>query len=150
MVDSNLHNPGHAGILRRAAAGFYDWMLVIALMMTVSLFFVAPSGEAITAGNRGYQILLVAIIGLFFVGFWAYRGQTPGMRAWHLQLENSHGGHASPKQCVQRLLYAAVALIPLAAGYWWQRFDRDDLSWHDRWSRTRIRRIKPAKARRSE
>jgi len=147
MVGRKLHNPGRAGILRRAAAGFYDWMLVIALMMTVSLFFVAPNNEAIAAGNRGYQTLLVSIIGMYFVGFWAYRGQTLGMRAWHLRLENTRGGTASKKQCILRLVYALVGLLPLAMGFWWQQFDRDGLSWHDRWSHTRIRRVMPDKAR---
>ena len=67
MVTPNVHNAAPAGVLRRLAAALYDWLLVIAVMMMISLLFVAPTGEAIDPGNRIYQLLLLTIVISFFV-----------------------------------------------------------------------------------
>ena len=144
MVARNLHNDKSAGLLRRLMAAFYDWLLVIALMMLVSFPFVAPSGEAVAAGNRMYQLLLFAVAGGFFVGFWSYGGQTPGMRAWKLRLTSHDGGIVTPGQAARRFVCAAISLAPAGLGFWWQWLDHDGLTWHDRWTDTRITRITPA------
>lgn len=143
MAISDLHNDKPAGLLRRMMAACYDWLLVIALMMLVSYPFVAPSGEAVAAGNRIYQLVLFAVAAGFFIGFWTYGGQTPGMRAWQLRLTGHAGEKVSFGKAIRRFACAAISLAPAALGFWWQWLDRDGLSWHDRWSDTRIRRIAP-------
>ena len=107
-------------------------------MIMISLLLVAPTGEAIDPGNWIYQLLLVAIAISFFAGFWRYRGQTPGMRAWRLHLTQVNGGPVSPTQALRRFGAAIVAAIPFGLGFWWQWFDGDGLSWPDRWSDTRL------------
>ena len=140
MVTGNLHNPEPVNLLRRLAAAVYDWLLVIALMMAASFFFVAPSGEPVAAGNRIYQLVLLGVAISFFVGFWSYGGQTPGMRAWKLRITGSDGSHLSISQALSRFVYAAVSFALLGIGFWWQWLDRDGLCWHDRWSDTRLGR----------
>ena len=70
MAQPNLHNQPIAGCLRRLIAGVYDWLLVIALMMLLSVPFVALLDDAIQPGNNLYRGALFVIALVFFSGFW--------------------------------------------------------------------------------
>jgi uncharacterized RDD family membrane protein YckC len=37
-----------------------------------------------------------------------------------------------------RFLAAIVSWLPFGLGFWWQLWDRDGLTWHDRLSSTRL------------
>jgi uncharacterized RDD family membrane protein YckC len=131
-----------AGLLRRLAACVYDWMLVLAIMMVASVPVVASLDDAIGPGNPYYQISLLGIAVVFFAGFWSYNGQTPGMRAWRLRVVHKDG--RSPPhlgQCLMRFLYAGISVLGAGCGFWWMLFDAHHLTWHDRWSGTRIQRL---------
>jgi uncharacterized RDD family membrane protein YckC len=143
MVKMGLHNFEIAGLLRRLAAACYDWLLVIAVLMLLSVPFVAPTDSAIEPGQLWYQLFLLAAIWAYFVGFWVRRGQTPGMRAWRLYLDDQAGGRITVKQGTLRLIAAALSLATLGAGFLWQLIDRDKLTWHDRISATRLRYQQP-------
>jgi uncharacterized RDD family membrane protein YckC len=120
-------------------AALYDWLLVLSLMMLTSVPLVAPSNEAITPGNPLYRLALVALAATFFAGFWSRTGQTLGMRAWRLQLTRTDGSAVSFSQGLLRFACACVAAAPAGLGFVWVLFSKDDLSWHDRWSDTRLR-----------
>lgn len=132
-------------MLRRFGAMLYDLLIVIALLMILTaLFLPLTGGEAITAARFGaleyvYRSVLLLVIVLFFGGFWTRRGQTLGMAAWRLKVEREDGGPITWTQALQRLAGAAVSLAALGLGYFWIWIDRDRLTWHDRWSRTRVR-----------
>lgn len=134
----DLHNYQKAGFLRRLMAGIYDWLLVIGLMMILSVPVVALLDDAIRPGHWAYRVALVLIATGFFTGFWSYGGQTLGMKAWRLQIVSLDGSRVAPAMALQRFLYAWVAAIPAGLGFLWLLWDRDQLSWHDRWSRTTI------------
>ena len=86
-----------------------------------------------------FQLYLLAVIIAFFCYFWLKNGgQTLGMQAWRLQLQDHSGAAVTLKQCLLRFFSAALSLLPLGAGYWWIWLDKDRLSWHDRWSKTRV------------
>ena len=138
MARMELHNLQLAGLFRRVAAGLYDWLLVLAVLMLLSVPFVAPTDSAIEPGQLWYQLFLLAVIWAFFVGFWVTRGQTPGMRAWRLHVSDPAGSRITLTQGTLRLGAAALSLLPLGAGFWWQLLDRDGLAWHDRISATRL------------
>ncbi|MEC9376374.1 MAG: RDD family protein [Pseudomonadota bacterium] len=138
MAFKKSKNIRSSGLIRRLAAGLYDWMLIIALMIVVSLIFVIKTGDVIDPKNWLYRSILLSIIVLFFVGFWSYRGQTPGMLAWRLQISNISGDAVSIQSSIKRLLAATLGVIALGIGHWWQLFDRDELSLLDRYSDTRI------------
>jgi uncharacterized RDD family membrane protein YckC len=134
----------NAGVLRRLGAMFYDFLLVIALMMVVTAALLPlTGGEAITserygAWELGYQLLLLVILILFFGVFWTRRGQTLGMAAWRLKVEREDGSLLSWSDAIKRLGAAAVSLMLAFAGYWWIWIDRDRLAWPDRWTGTRV------------
>lgn len=133
-----------AGVLRRLGAMFYDLLLVIALMMAVTAVLLPlTGGEAITSDRFGaweyaYQLLLLAVVILFFGVFWTRRGQTLGMTAWRLRLQRVDGGLLSWADVFKRLGAAAVGLCLAGVGYWWIWIDRERLAWPDRWTGTRV------------
>ncbi len=125
---------------RRFGAIIYDGILVLALMMLGTLPFVAVrGGEPVNPGNLLHQLTMLAIAYLFFAGFWSIYGRTLGMQSWRLQLETSAGSKPGIGQATLRFFAAVVSWLPLGLGFWWQLWDKDGLTWHDRWSGTRLR-----------
>jgi uncharacterized RDD family membrane protein YckC len=129
-----------ASIFRRFGAILYDTLLVIALMILGTLPFVAVrGGEPVDPGDLPYQLTLIAIAYLFFVGFWSGYGRTLGMQSWRLRIESPDGGKPSLSVASLRFFAAIISWLPAGLGFWWQLWDRDGLTWHDRISGTRLR-----------
>lgn len=142
-----------ASPVKRLAAMTYDSFLLFGVLFAAtlipSLIFDTATPATIENGDvvnelspllSGwiFQVYLLLISILFFCWFWLRNQQTLGMQAWRLKVETLSGQPISFKQCLQRLLGAVVSIACLGAGYWWIWADKDSLSWHDRWSKTRI------------
>jgi uncharacterized RDD family membrane protein YckC len=125
--------------MRRLAAAAYDLLLVAGILMLSSFAVViARGGQAVPGGSIAYQLFLLAQTGAFFSGFWASRGQTLGMRAWHIRLETTAGTPLPLALAALRFILALVSLAPLGLGFWWALLDPQKRTWHDRLSGTRI------------
>ncbi len=125
--------------MRRLAAAVYDGLLLGGLLMLTSLFFVmARDGEPVPPGNLGYQLSLLVIVALFFIGFWVRSGQTLGMQAWRLRIQTPAGDLLTWHQALLRFATALLAWLPFGLGLLWLIFDRDKLAWHDRLSNSRV------------
>jgi len=132
-----MHN---ASLARRLGAMLYDSLLVLALMFLVTLPFIAiRGGEPVESGEGPYRIALLVMVYLFFVGFWSMHGRTLGMQSWRMQLETVDGKKPGIARASLRFFAAVLSLIPLGLGFWWQIWDKDSLTWHDRLSGTRLR-----------
>lgn len=131
---------GNTGLLRRVAAMLYDTLLVVALLFFATLPFIALNrGEAVeTTGNLFYRAALLLVIYLFFVGYWTKRGRTLGMQSWELVIENDEGQLPSLRQASIRFFAAMLSWLPFGLGFFWQLWDPERLTWHDRLSGTRI------------
>lgn len=130
----------NASLPRRLGAILYDQLLVLALMFLGTLPFVAQQdGHPVPSGNVVYQLVLLVILWLFFAGFWSGYGRTLGMQSWGLRIETIDGGRPGFGRSSGRFFAAIVSLLPAGLGFWWQFFDSEQLSWHDRLSGTRIR-----------
>lgn len=142
-----------AGPVKRLAAMVYDGLLLFGVLFTATLIpsLLLDSSPAKKLENNDvvhelsplmtglpFQLYLLAVTALFFCWFWRSTGQTLGMQAWRLKIEDSEGNKPSIAQCLVRLLTANISLLCFGAGYWWIWFDKEGLSWHDRWSNTRI------------
>lgn len=159
-----------AGTLRRLAAGAYDALLLLAtLMITTALLQAFTGGEAIVRANVGdawenaYRVVLMLLVVAYFWVAWTRRGQTLGMKSWHLRVERADGGAMRTADVLRRLacaapLYllaivgtllfmthelgpvgAAGCFVPLVASYALLWTGRGTL--HDRLSRTRVVRV---------
>lgn len=127
-------------LIRRVAAMLYDGLLILALLFLSTLPFIAVrGGEPVEANeNLLYQLILILVIYGFFVGFWTRSGRTLGMQSWRLQLETFAGGRPSLGTATLRFFAAILSWLPFGLGFFWQLWDKDKLTWHDRISKTRI------------
>jgi uncharacterized RDD family membrane protein YckC len=108
------------GKLRYLAAVLYDAILVTAIWFVGTLFaLVLNKGQAFTAGNVLYQFYLFGLAALFYIGFWVKRGQTAGMLAWKLKIQQNNGKPLTWQLATQRLLWAAFSWFALGLAYWW-------------------------------
>lgn len=118
----------------------YDGLLVLALLMLVTVPFVAVrGGEPVEPGNLAYRLVMLATAWLFFAGFWSRSGRTLGMQSWRLRLEAVSGERPGFASASIRFFAAILSALPFGLGFWWQIWDREGLSWHDRLSGTRLR-----------
>lgn len=118
----------------------YDALLVLALLFMTTLPFIAlRGGEPVEPDeNFIYQGTLVLVIYVFFVGFWTRNGRTLGMQSWRLQLESIDGQRPTLAASTVRFFAAILSWLPLGLGFLWQLWDKDQLTWHDRISKTHI------------
>ncbi|HZF27477.1 MAG TPA: RDD family protein [Steroidobacteraceae bacterium] len=133
-----------AGLLRRFAAIFYDLLLIIAVLMTVTwLLLPLTRGEAITRETVGafeylYRALLLALVVAYFGFSWTRSGETVGMLAWKIRVVRRDGSALRWRDVLLRLAAAMLSWLPAGLGYFWMLVDRDRLTWHDRLSETRV------------
>ena len=115
-----------AGLMRRLAAWLYDLLVVISLMMVAGFIYFLLTIFALKLGwlslgehedvaalinaSHWYQLGLVAVAIFFYCWFWRTSGQTIGMRAWRLRVQNTDGRRLRLAQCIIR---AASALLGL-------------------------------------
>lgn len=144
-----------AGLIKRFAAMVYDSLLLMAVAMAYGAAFLAIKyslfhpplqvGERAVMGTGGFLGLLLTLE-VFFWFFWCRGGQTLGMRAWRLQIQQPNGRTPTLKQAVVRGLVAPLSFVPLGLGFWWSLGDKEKRTWHDTASGTRMVVLpKPAK-----
>ncbi len=133
-----------AGFLRRAAALFYDALLLAALLVAfTAVALMATHGRAMLPENVGawayvYRSGLGCIIAGYFIVNWTRSGQTLGMRAWHLHAVDEHGRQLKIGAAALRFVCAVACWLPAALGVLWLYVDPQHLALHDRLSRTRL------------
>lgn len=139
-----------APLLRRLAAMLYDGLLCIALVLVVTGIYTGLHQLLIQAGLLGSDryarmleentavnhdplltILLVLSLWGFFGFFWRRRGQTLGMQAWRIRIQNEDGSAITWLQAFMRILAGILSWSLLGLGYLWQLVNRDRRSWTD-------------------
>ena len=138
----------HCSLPRRLGAIFYDTLLVASVLLVASLIALPllgdhPSRPAMLL----FRIFLVLNAFGFFAWFWTHGGQTLGMRVWRIRLQSRGGGPISLWQALLRFLIAIVSWLPLGLGFFWSLFDREKLTWHDRYSMSELVVIPKGQAR---
>ena len=143
-----------AGFMRRFASWIYDVLLACAVYMVAGamgflifyLFayygFVDMNGHQhlidVQQSSLLYSVLIyswsMAWVGYFFVFFWAKSGQTLGMKAWRLRVQNNDGSLLSKKQGVLRLMPTLFGI-----GNFWLFFNwKNKLSLQDKLTNTEV------------
>jgi uncharacterized RDD family membrane protein YckC len=139
---SRVNEP--AGLLRRLGALLYDSLLLAAvLMLATGLMLLATGGEAIRSDTHPilewvYRLMLVALTVGFFGLFWTRSGQTLGMAAWRIKVVREDGHLPGWRDTALRIGAALLSWLPAGLGYFWMLVDREQRTWHDRLSRTKV------------
>ncbi len=131
-----------AELWRRLAAIVYDSIIVLAIWFIVGFIVLTAFGidqvqvqdERVVLGSFYRFTLFASMLGsayLFFAWFWTHSGQTIGMQAWKIRIQNSDGSSISWKQSLIRCVTAPPALICLGAGYFLMLFNPERLTLPD-------------------
>jgi uncharacterized RDD family membrane protein YckC len=142
MTPQNIPNLPRCGLMRRLAAILYDGMLLLALLFFVSglhLAIVGRGEDASSTPDLIRSIFVVLSAFGFFAWFWLHGGQTLGMRAWRIRLQSRRGGgRITLWQALLRFLVAIVSWLAFGVGFFWSLFDKEKLTWHDRYSMSEL------------
>ena len=91
---------------------------------------ISPEGASLVAL---YCLVLALLWSIYFVGFTAACGQTPGKRMMGLYVVDESGtpvdwGTAS----VRFFIGYPISLLPLGLGCYWALVDKNNQAWHDK------------------
>mgnify|MGYP001620204235 FL=1 len=146
---NHLPNTDRPTLPRRLAAIAYDWLLLLALFLLLGFVYVPLVGGITQSliARLGFQLLLLAVIWLFFCWFWTHGGQTLGMRAWRLRVVTRNGDPIGWRQANLRFLAGFLSFLCAGLGFGWAAIDRDRRAWHDYLSHTDLILLPKANAR---
>lgn len=139
-----------AGIVRRLAAMFYDFLLVVSLVIVVAGLYQQVVLRLIYGSEKLTQLseagmldrdpvlasILIICIFAFFAKFWTHNGQTLGMQVWGIRVQNADGSAIDLWQALLRFVIGIISWLPLGLGYWWCIFSKNRSCWHDNYSET--------------
>ena len=148
MSASPLFPTVPAALWRRLAAIIYDSFLIFAIWIIVGFIVLSAFGITEARTIEGSAIVLEPLYKntlfaammlsayLFFGWFWTHSGQTLGMQAWRIKIQNADGSAISWLQTLQRCISAPLALGLAGIGYLWMLFDAEKHTWPDLFSRS--------------
>ena len=134
----------YAGFWVRTAAFVVDGCLLAIVMFVLLVPFNVPLLVTREIGGTTYfelhptsGTLNTVLSALFFVGFWARFGQTPGMMLFNLRVLRAEDGKPIDVViAIVRYLGLLVSIAVLLIGVIWVAFDRHKQGWHDKIVRT--------------
>lgn len=133
-----------ASLWRRLAALAYDSLVVLALYILLGfvingLYYASHSGQFVGELPRPVAFSLLFCVCFFYYSHsWRKGGQTIGMKAWRLKLVNLEKKPIQLSQCMLRTGIGLFSLVIFGLGFFWALFDKDERSWHDMASLTRV------------
>jgi uncharacterized RDD family membrane protein YckC len=129
-----------APLSRRLLAGTID-ALVVATALAIFGYLLLRLNGPIGPLKLVLQIaaILLAILWpAYQYAFLVFTGSTPGLRLARLGIANFDGTPASRKLRRWRVLASLLSWVSLGLGYAWCFLDEDQLSWHDRITKTHL------------
>lgn len=134
-----------ATLNRRVLAALADAAVVataFTLFGYIALRVVGISMPASSLPPRMAMGLAAAMLVVFWAAyqyaFLVFCGKTPGLLATRLEIRRFEGAPASRNLRRWRALASLLSLASLGLGYAWCFMDEDQLSWHDRITRTHL------------
>ena len=119
-------------LFRRFAAIFYDSLLLVSILFFATLIMITfTDGNAISSDNIPYKIYLLSLCYLYFSWQWIHGGQTLGMRAWKIRLQQFNGRGITWKTATMRFISAIFSIMLFGAGFFWSLIDDQKLALHD-------------------
>lgn len=131
--------PDHCGFFRHIAIMVYDAAVVVSLLMlaTVLAMFSGFGGRT-AMRDPVFTLYLLMIWYLYLSWCWHTGGMTIGMRAWRVRIEDTNGNRPGWSTTFVRFVISLVSAALLGTGFIWSLFDRQNRSWHDIASNTRL------------
>ena len=131
-----------AGFLKRILALVYDSLLIAAIVLVLSLLLVLVNGGYPESGSfvSFIQFFILVFTGpIFYSYFWIVnKGQTTGMQAWRIKLVTTDETELNINKTMLRCLISTISFACLGLGYLWILYHKDDLSWSDILTKTKV------------
>ena len=139
-----LKNYPTAPLSRRLLAMTYDGLVLIAMYIIFGGVLVTVASKAL-----GYEefvrltpaqaaSLFYIICFLYYMHSWRKGGQTIGMKAWRLYVITQDNSPIRLSHCILRSGTGLFSLLILGLGYFWMLFDKQQRTWHDIASLTKV------------
>jgi uncharacterized RDD family membrane protein YckC len=80
---------------------------------------------------------IASLVGYYYI-CWRKQGQTMGMKAWRLRLQQIDGDLASPAQCLKRCFFACLSLAVFGLGYLYCLIPSKKDCAHDIFTQTKV------------
>jgi uncharacterized RDD family membrane protein YckC len=126
---------------RRLMATMIDVALIMGVVCALAAFTASKLHQL--PGMKASELTAlaaVAVIGVLYEClFLLYAKCTPGMRYAELSLCTFDDEYPTREQMKSRLVSMLLSLLPMGLGMLWAIFDEDNMTWHDRHSRTYLR-----------
>jgi len=136
-ADVHLAPIGH-----RLMAVLVDGALITAAFVVLAMVAAAgagtlPASKAVALGAASIFLLLGMVYQMLFL---LLAEATPGMKYAGISLCTFDGRVPTPPELRSRLGALLLSIAPICLGVAWALFDEDHLCWHDRLSRTYLRK----------
>ena len=140
-----FHPVPYAGVATRAVALAVDSVIVQGTLLVVAAMgsLIAQLVGGVHLGTVGTAVAAsawVLITATYFVAFWTVDGQTPGMRAMHLEV-TTKGGYETPHlgRSIIRVIGLALCILTCFLGFLPVLFDNQRRGLHDMLAGTVVR-----------
>ncbi|MGA2571080.1 MAG: RDD family protein [Terracidiphilus sp.] len=127
---------------RRLLAHVVDASLIVAAFLGAATAVGAHAGSlpGPRAAALGSAIALLIIGAAYQILFVTLTGETPGMRYAGIGFSTFSGDRPNNAQLCGRLMALLLSAAPVGLGLAWALFDEGGLTWHDRLSKTYLRK----------
>ena len=127
---------------RRLLAMMVDWTVAAGALVGTAVLGATRVGElpGLRAAVLGTALALVALGAAYYAVFLGVCRATPGMWYAGIELRTFGGERTTRGRRCRRLLSVLLSVLPLGLGFAWSLFDEGRLTWHDRLSKTYLRK----------
>jgi uncharacterized RDD family membrane protein YckC len=131
-----------ASMSLRLMAGVVDAALIAGTLLAAAMVALNNTQDlpSLMEIESSGAVSLVVIAALYLVFFFTLGRRTPGMMYAHVSLCTFKDESPTRVQRWSRLGALLLSLLPVGLGLVWAVFDNQHLTWHDRLSRTYLRR----------
>jgi uncharacterized RDD family membrane protein YckC len=137
--------PIYTGAVSRLVALAIDAGVVYGSLLLISAAL-ALLVSTLSSGDEQAGTVVIAlgafvwalIAAAYLILFWSGAGRTPGMAFLGLRMLSPTGEEVSPRQAFRRLIWSAIAALPLGLGFWGILFEERRCGWPDRHADTRV------------
>jgi uncharacterized RDD family membrane protein YckC len=133
----------YGGFWVRTVAYILDFIVILVITGALSVFtlgggtFVTTTNAGVVSINYTASALSTLVTLVYFVGFWGWRSQTPGMIPFNMRIVMADDG-SKPDWVRMLLRYVGliISFVVLLLGVLWVGFDRRKQGWHDKMAGT--------------
>jgi uncharacterized RDD family membrane protein YckC len=131
----------YISLWRRIASIIYDFVLIFAILMIMSIPFFSFNIEDSFTLKITMQIYYYLIIQYFFVWFWVNNDGTLGMKTWKIKISDNQGKKITYKKAIIRFNISILSISLFGFGFFLSIFHKEKKCLHDIISKTVLTKV---------